>query len=92
MLMVVLSVGGYFFADFVLHLNEVNNWVTLPKGMVDISFLPVLTLSFFLKLAVAVVFLVVSYGLINVAYAILFPVQPGKYDSPPLKPRPRRKH
>jgi hypothetical protein len=91
LLIIAFSVGGYFFADWILKLNEVNNWFPVPRGMVQFSFLPVLTFSFFIKLAVAVVFLIVSFGLQNVLYAILFPIQPGKYDSPPLKPRPHRK-
>jgi hypothetical protein len=90
-LMVILSVGGYFFADWILYQNETKDWFSLPQGLIDIPFLPWLPSGILLKLAVAVVFLIISYGLINLVYAVLFPVQLGKYDSPPLKPPPRRK-
>jgi multisubunit Na+/H+ antiporter MnhB subunit len=90
-LMVVLSIAGYFFADWLLYQNEINGWFPLAENLVNIDALPWLTTAVFLKFAVAVVFLIISYGLINLVYAILFPVQPGKYDSPPLKPTPRRK-
>jgi hypothetical protein len=91
MLMVVLSVGGYFIADWFLYQNDLNNWFSLPEMLIDIPFLPWLPSGILLKLAVAIVFLIISYGLINVVYAILFPIRPGEYDSPPLSPRPRRK-
>jgi multisubunit Na+/H+ antiporter MnhB subunit len=90
-LMVVLSVGGYFFADWFLYMNETNDWFSLPQGLIDIPGLPWLPSGILIKLAVALVFLIVSFGLINLVYAVLFPIQPGKYDSPPLKPPPRRK-
>lgn len=90
-LMVVLSVAGYYFADWLLYQNEVNGWFQLAQNMIHIDALPWLTTGVLLKFAVAVVFLIISFGLINLVYAILFPVQLGKYDSPPLKPTPRRK-
>jgi hypothetical protein len=90
-LIVVLTGGGYLFADWFLHQNEVNDWFALPQTLIDISFLPWLPSGLILKLAVAMVFFIISFGLINLVYAILFPIQPGKYDSPPLKPPPRRK-
>jgi hypothetical protein len=91
LLMITLSVGGYFFADWILYQNETHNWVSLPQGLVEIPALPFLPSGILIKLAVAVVFLIISYGLVNLVYAIFFPVQPGKYDSPPLKPGSRRK-
>jgi len=90
-LMVVLSIAGYYFADWLLYQNEVNGWFQLAQNMIHIDALPWLTTGVLLKFAVAVVFLIISFGLINLVYAILFPVQLGKYDSPPLKPTPRRK-
>jgi hypothetical protein len=90
-LMVVLTGGGYLFADWFLHQNEVNDWFRLPQTLIDIPFLPWLPSGLILKLAVAMVFFIISFGLINLVYAILFPIQPGKYDSPPLRPSSRRK-
>jgi hypothetical protein len=90
-IIVLLSVGGYIFGDWFLHQNETNHWLRLPEVLVAIPGLPWLPSGFLLKLAVAIVFMIVSFGLINFVYAILFPIQPGKYDSPPLKPSPRRK-
>jgi hypothetical protein len=89
-LMVVLSAGGYFLADWFLTQNEINDWFSLPETLINIPFLPFLPSGLLLKIAVAIVFFIVSFGLINVVYAFLFPIRPGKYDSPPLKPPPRR--
>jgi hypothetical protein len=90
-LIIGLSVGGYFFADWVFYQNDIHNWFSLPGYIIDIPFLPWLPSGILLKLGVALVFMVVSYGVMSLLYAILFPIQPGECDSPPLKRKPRRR-
>ena len=90
-LIMVLSVGGYFFGDWFLLQNENNGWFNLPQVLIEIPGLPWLPSGFLLNMLVAIVFMVVSFGLLNIVYALLFPLQPGKYDSPPIKPIGRKK-
>jgi len=85
-LIVVFSVGGYLFGDWILQQNEVNGWFKLPDVLIRIPGLPWLPSGFLMNILVAIVFIIVSLGIMNIAYAILFPIRPGKYDSPPLKP------
>jgi len=89
-LIVALSVGGYFFGAWFLQQNENNGWFNLPEVLVKIPGLPWLPSGFLLNILVAIVFMIVSFGLLNIVYAILFPIQSGKYDSPPLKPTGRK--
>ena len=89
-LVVVLSVGGYFFGDWFLKQNEANDWFNLPDILISIPGLPWLPSGFLLNILIAIVFMIISFGLLNIVYAILFPIQPGKYDSPPLKPGSRK--
>ena len=72
-------------------MNDTNNWIKIPDVLVSIPGLPWLPSGFVLNILIAIVFLIVSYGLMNIIFAFLFPIQPGKYDAPPLKPTGRRK-
>jgi hypothetical protein len=90
-LIIALSVGGYFFADWAFYQNDTHNWVSLPDYIINVSFLPWLPSGLLLKLGVAIVFMVIAYGVMSLLFAILFPVQPGEYDAPPLKRKPRKR-
>lgn len=90
-LIVLLSVGGYFFGQWIFQQNEVNGWFKLPEVLISIPGLPWLPSGFLLNILAAIVFMVVSFGLLNIIYAFIFPIRPGKYDSPPPKPVRRKK-
>jgi hypothetical protein len=90
-LIVVFSVGGYFFGDWFLGQNDASGWFKLPDVLISIPGLPWLPSGFVMNVLVAIVFMIVGFGILNIVYAILFPIQPGKYDHPPLKPTGRKK-
>jgi hypothetical protein len=91
-LILFFSVGGYFFGDWILQQNDANGWFNLPDVLISIPGLPWLPSGFLMNILVAIVFMVVSFGIMNIAYAFLFPIRPGKYDHPPLKPTGRKDH
>jgi hypothetical protein len=43
-----------------------------------------------IKLVVAFLFLLLSYGLMSFVYAVLFPIKPGEDDAPPPRRRPKK--
>jgi hypothetical protein len=86
-----LAGGGYLFAEWFLNQNAARNWIPLPEEFIRLDFAPWLPNGFLIKIIFAIIFMVIAYGILSVAYALLFPVAPGEYDHPPLKPRPRRR-
>ena len=89
-LILVFSVGGYFLGAWILQQNDNYGWFSLPDVLVSIPGLPWLPSGFLMNILVAIVVMIVGFGILNIAYAILFPIQPGKYDHPPLKPTGRK--
>jgi len=89
-LFLLFAAGGYFFAEWFLAANAEAHWLPIPPGLVVLPYAPWVPVGLPLKLLVAGVFLVVGLGILNVVYAVLFPYQPGEYDSPPV-PRPPKK-
>jgi hypothetical protein len=92
-MVVALSIVGYFFASWFLQANAANNWIYIPTVLLypPYTFLSFLNGGVIVKLIVAVFFLLFSYAIINFAFAILFPIQPGELDAPPLKRGRKRK-
>lgn len=88
LVVVALSLGGYLFAGWFLIQNEANKWIPIPAELVRPSFAPNLPTGILLKGVFAVVFMFISFAILSVVYAVLFPIEPGEYDHPPLKPGP----
>jgi hypothetical protein len=86
-----LAAGGYLFAEWFLNRNAVNHWIAIPEEFINIAAAPWLPDGFIIKIMFAIVFMVITYAILSVIYAVLFPIAPGEYDHPPLKPRPRRR-
>jgi hypothetical protein len=91
LVILALTVGGYFLAEWFLTENARQGWIPIPTGLVVVPFAPWLPAGLVLKALVAIVFMVLSYGIVSVLYSVLFPIRPGEYDVPPLKRRPRRR-
>ncbi len=91
LLMVVLTLAGYAFADWFLSANAVNGWVYLPPEVFNPQFARFLPPGLFLKLVVAFLFLILSYGIVSTFYAVAFPIQLGETDVPPLRRVRRRR-
>ena len=90
-LVLMLAAGGYLFAGWFLDQNARNNWLPIPGILIDPQIGVELPEGLLFKLVVAFVFMIISYGALSMIFAILFPIQLGEYDSPPLRPRRRRK-
>lgn len=81
----VFTAGAYLFADWFLRANADAGWVAIPSEVLRPSFAPWLPTGIAIKVVVAILFLILSYGLFSTIYAIAFPHRPGETDSPPLK-------
>lgn len=90
-IILTLAAGGYIAAGWFLVQNALNKWMPIPAEFVEVPFAPGLPNGFIFKLIVAVIFMIMGYGLLSIIFAILFPIPPGEFDSPPLRPSPRRK-
>ena len=92
-LMVILTLGGYLFSSWFITANAVNNWIFLPPQVIRPSFLPAwVPPGAMVSAIVAFLFLIFSYALVSVFYAVAFPLKLGETDAPPLRrTRPRRR-
>jgi len=90
-IIIVLTFGGYLFGDWFMKQNEASGWVSIPESLIKLPFATWLPSGFIVKILVAIVFMVISFGLMSFVYAVLFPIQPGEYDAPPPKPRAGRR-
>lgn len=84
-LLVALTLAGYFGAGWFLRENAAQGWVYLPPELINIPRLTFLPSGMVLQLFIAFVFMLLGYGVLAVAYAIVFPIKPGETDAPPLK-------
>lgn len=44
-----------------------------------------------IRAVVSALFMLISFAILSFVYALAFPIQPGEFDMPPPKKRPRRK-
>lgn len=89
-LVLMLAAGGYLFAGWFLTQNARSDWIPIPSVLLEVPFAPGLPGGLLFKLVVAFIFMIISYGVLSVLFAILFPVQPGEFDHPPLSSTRRK--
>ncbi len=89
---------GYLFAQWFLRANYTKNWVYLPAEAYNpdlpnwLNFLePFFDNGALIKLVVALLFIVISFGIVSFFYAIGFPIRPGEQDAPPADKRLARR-
>jgi len=87
----ILSLVGYLLADWFVVENATQRWIYLPRELLRPSVAPFLPQGILLKVAAAILFLMLSYGVLSVVYAIAFPLRRGPTDMPPMRRRPRRR-
>ena len=94
----ILGVVGYYFAQWFLGANAVNGWGYLPRGAYNpdlpnwLNFLePALSGGVMIKLITALLFMIISFGIINFFYAISFPIRTIVPDTPPPDKRLARR-
>lgn len=92
------GIMGYLFAQWFLRVNYTNNWIYLPPGAYFpdfpnwLNFLePIFDNGALIKLVVAFLFIVISFGVISFFYAIGFPIRPDVKDAPPPDKRLARR-
>ncbi|MBN1266655.1 MAG: hypothetical protein JXA25_14260 [Anaerolineales bacterium] len=86
-----LTVGGYFFAEWLISENEHQGWLAIPNSYYSPSFAPWLPEGMVIKLVVAFFFLIFSFGLLNLFYAIVSPRDEERVAPPPLKRTVRKR-
>ncbi len=83
LLVIGFGLLGYLFATWFINQNAVNNWLHIPALLMNPD-IPVigelLGRGRMVMLIIGLLFLLIAFGIVNVAWAILFPVQPGELD------------
>jgi hypothetical protein len=94
LLVVVIGVLGYFFANWFLVQNSINRWIFLPNAVINPN-IPLVGDLFsggnLVRIVVALAFLLFSFAFVNFFYAIAFPVKPGEYDLPTPKRKGKKR-
>ncbi len=91
-MIVLVTLGGYGFAVWFLRANVTQQWIALPAELINPPWAPFLGGGLLIQIVVAFLFMIFGFGLINIIYSIMFPLQPGETDVPPLKRQgPRRR-
>jgi hypothetical protein len=90
LLLVALAIVGYYFANWFLVANLENGWVYIPNEALNPSFVPTWLFPYLggggmVKLITALLFMVLGYGVLSIAYAILFPIKLGETDVAPVR-------
>ena len=85
-MIIMLGLGGYLFSQWFLTQNAVNNWVFLPVEIIRPAFLPTFVPpGALVSVVVAFLFMILTYGVISLVYAVAFPHQLGETDAPPMR-------
>jgi hypothetical protein len=85
MVMVAVTLGGYFFSGWFLRANAQAGWILIPAEVIRPAFAPWLPSYLIVQVVVAFLFMILSYGIVSTIYAIAFPIKLGETDAPPLK-------
>ncbi len=87
--MVTLALIGYFVAGWFLRANAANTWIYIPRELIVPPYVSgVIPPGVLLQLAIALLVMLISYGVVSFFYALTFPKRPGETDVP--TPRRRR--
>ena len=85
MVMVAVTLAGYFFSGWFLRANAQAGWILIPAEVIRPAFAPWLPSYLIVQVVVAFLFMILSYGIVSTIYAIAFPIKLGETDAPPLK-------
>ena len=83
LLVVVIGVLGYLFANWFLVQNSIKRWVFLPRELINPNIPGIgdfLAGGNLVRIAVALLFLLFSFAFLNFFYAIVKPIRPGETD------------
>jgi hypothetical protein len=79
-LIALFATAGYFFADWFLRANAENGWMYIPQAAIHPKFAPFLGGGLLIKIIVGFLFILLSYTVLSVIYAMAFPIRPGETD------------
>lgn len=90
LLLVILALAGYAFANWFLTANLENGWVFIPNEAMNPPFLPAWLFPYLgggmmVKLISGLLFVLLGYGILSISYAILFPIKMGETDVAPVR-------
>jgi hypothetical protein len=90
-MIVAIGAIGFASANWFLRANSRNNWLYMPREIMNPSILPFLdpylANGVLLKVVIVFIIMLAGFGLVAAVYAIANPIQPGEFDAPP----PRRR-
>ncbi len=93
-ILVLLTVGGFWLAGYLLELNWQTPFLpfTVPQNfMVTLGYgLPKLPGKLLVQLGATVMVDIIGYTLMVIAYGLVMPTRPGKTDAPQPRGRKRR--
>jgi hypothetical protein len=92
-LVAVMGVAGYAFSGWFLVENVANHWIYIPPQLYFPKVPAVLDFlgnGNMLRFAVALIFVLTAFAILNFVYALAFPIPPGEFDMPTPKRRPRK--
>jgi hypothetical protein len=90
-LIAIFATGGYYFAGWFLRANAENGWMYIPPAALYPKYLPFLGGGVLIKIIVAFLFSLLSYAVLSVIYAMVFPIRPGETDVPVDRKAEKRK-
>lgn len=79
-LVVILGFVGYIFSGWFLD----QGFVYIPRFSIQIPLITTIGGYVIVQLAVSFIFMIFSYAIMSVIYAVAFPLQLGETDAPPL--------
>lgn len=88
---IALGVLGYYLSGMILEANYENQWVYIPADIISPPFAPWLPPGVFPRIVVGLIAVALGYAVVNVLYAVLFPIKLGETDVPPLRRSDRGK-
>ena len=91
LLIVILGFFGYFASGWLLEANAENHWVYIPPELYWPAFARWLPPGTLIRVVVGFLLTMLGFGVLNVVYAILFPIKPSETDVAPMSPYDRRK-
>lgn len=80
-MVIVLGAVGYFFAGWFIE----QGIVYFPPEVIRPSFAPFLPDGVFVQIVISLIFMVLSFSVVNIIWAVMFPKKLGETDAPPLK-------
>ena len=86
-LVVILGFVGYFFSGWFID----QGFVYIPRFSIQIPLITTIGGYVIVQLAVSFLFMIFSYAILSVIYAIAFPIRLGETDMPPMKRKKKKK-